>query len=398
MNRFLSVLIILSASIATYAQQNHFIYLQTDNKQAFYIKMNDKLFSSSYSGYVVIPKLQNGNYNFTIGFPKNEWGQQTMAIKIDNNDLGFMLKNFGDKGWGLFNIQTLNVTMASSAAVNTNNTESQNKTDGFSNVLADVVNTPSLKKSDIEKVAAEPKLSLPAAATATVLKEINTVKVITTILDNEGRSAIYIDKTDNVNDTVKLFIPYEKIIPVNEIKDEKRLEKKDEVNGDPKEDAKFLNIELPNPNTIKDSTKDQPSAATTAESIKTVPEKEVNTNAEKTTVLTNAVNETPLKQQSINSDCKNLATDNDFMKLRKKMASENKDDNMIGVAKKAFKSNCFSTEQIKNLSVLFLKDDGRYRFFDAAYPFVYDSQNFNTLQMQLTDEYLINRFKAMIRH
>ena len=86
------------------------------------------------------------------------------------------------------------------------------------------------------------------------------------------------------------------------------------------------------------------------------------------------------------------------MKLRKKMASENKDDNMIGVAKKAFKSNCFSTEQIKNLSVLFLKDDGRYRFFDAAYPFVYDSQNFNTLQMQLTDEYLINRFKAMIRH
>ena len=398
MNRFLSVLIILSASIATYAQQNHFIYLQTDNKQAFYVNMNGKLFSSSSSGYVVIPKLQNGNYNFTIGFPKNEWGQQTMAIKIDNNDLGFMLKNFGDKGWGLFNIQSLNVTMASSAAVNTNNTESQNKMDGFSNVLADVVNTPSLKKSDIEKVAAESKLSLPAAATATVLKEINTVKVITTILDNEGRSAIYIDKTDNVNDTVKLFIPYEKIIPVNEIKDEKRLEKKDEVNGDPKEDAKFLNIELPNPNTIKDSTKDQPSAATTAESIKTVPVKEVNSNAEKTTVLTNAVNETPLKQQSINSDCKNLATDNDFMKLRKKMASENKDDNMIGVAKKAFKSNCFSTEQIKNLSVLFLKDDGRYRFFDAAYPFVYDSQNFNTLQMQLTDEYLINRFKAMIRH
>ena len=220
MNRFLLVLIILSSSIATYAQQNHFIYLQTDNKQAFYVKMNDKLYSSSSSGHVVIPKLQNGNYNFTVGFPKNEWTQQTMAIKIDNNDLGFMLKNFGDKGWGLFNIQTLNVTMASSAAVNTNNTESQNKTDGFSNVLADVVNTPSLKKSDIEKVAAEPKLSLTAAATATVVKEINTVKIITTILDNEGRSAIYIDKTDNVNDTVNLFIPYEKIIPVNEIKDE----------------------------------------------------------------------------------------------------------------------------------------------------------------------------------
>ena len=71
---------------------------------------------------------------------------------------------------------------------------------------------------------------------------------------------------------------------------------------------------------------------------------------------------------------------------------------MIAVARKTFKSTCFSTEQIKNLSVLFLKDDGRYKFFDAAYPFVYDTQNFSSLQQLLTDPYFIDRFKAMIRH
>ena len=57
-----------------------------------------------------------------------------MNIKIDNNDLGFMLKNFGDKGWGLFNIQTLNVTMSTAAGANTTNTIVHDKTDAFSTV------------------------------------------------------------------------------------------------------------------------------------------------------------------------------------------------------------------------------------------------------------------------
>ena len=78
------------------------------------------------------------------------------------------------------------------------------------------------------------------------------------------------------------------------------------------------------------------------------------------------------------------------------MASENSDDNMIKVAKKAFHLKCFSTEQIKNLSFLFLTNAGKYIFFDTAYPFASDSDQYNTLQSQLTDSYYINRFKAMI--
>ena len=71
-------------------------------------------------------------------------------------------------------------------------------------------------------------------------------------------------------------------------------------------------------------------------------------------------------------------------------------DDMVTVARKVFKTRCFTVEQIKNLGVLFLKDDGKYKLFDAAYPFVSDSGNFSTLQSLLTDEYYINRFNAMI--
>jgi hypothetical protein len=71
---------------------------------------------------------------------------------------------------------------------------------------------------------------------------------------------------------------------------------------------------------------------------------------------------------------------------------------MIAEAKKVFRSKCFSTQQIRNLGALFLTDEGRYKFFDAAYNFVSDAVNFPSLQSELKEEYYINRFKAMLRY
>ncbi len=104
-----------------------------------------------------------------------------------------------------------------------------------------------------------------------------------------------------------------------------------------------------------------------------------------------------VKSSTINSDCKAFADNEDFLRLRKKMASESSNDNMIKIAKRAFHSKCFSTEQIKNLSFLFLTSEGKYKFFDEAYAFASDSDQYYTLQSQLTDSYYSNRFKAMLR-
>ena len=70
--------------------------------------------------------------------------------------------------------------------------------------------------------------------------------------------------------------------------------------------------------------------------------------------------------------------------------------NSLFSAKKVFKTKCFATEQIKNLSAFFLKDASKYEFLDAAYLHVSDVQQFKTLQNLLTEEYYINRFKVMI--
>ena len=107
---FLFSLAILIPVLLT-AQLNHFIYLQTEGKQPFYAKLDKKVLSSSASGYLIIPKLKDGIYNITIGFLKTENSEQTYICSIDNKDAGYLIKNFGDKGWGLFNLQTLDVVM-----------------------------------------------------------------------------------------------------------------------------------------------------------------------------------------------------------------------------------------------------------------------------------------------
>jgi len=94
--------------------------------------------------------------------------------------------------------------------------------------------------------------------------------------------------------------------------------------------------------------------------------------------------------------CRSLASNSDFARLRRSLVSKNSEDDMVAEGAKAFKSKCYTTEQIKALSSLLLTSNGRYRLFEAAYPHVSDKQNFRGLQNELWDRADIERFKALI--
>ena len=379
--------------LASKAQQFHFVYLQTDNKQPFYVRINEKLYSSSASGYVVIPKLIEGTHTITVGFPKNEWPSQNIAIKVANKDQGFLLKNFESKGWGLFNFQTMEVATATNEVSNQPVITNEPSNDQFSSVLADVVNTPSIKEGKKEVVQTE-IVQKPVEVKKEALVIIEgkkpdpaSIQKIFTAKDTDGLAMVYVDKQSSGIDTIKIFIPQDQIsneaaAPVIVVKDTTVVtEKKPEsitASASAKANPVFIELELPNPNTVSS----QDSAKQTIQE----------TEKEKVDVKSSAV------LTMINSDCKLIATEDDFLKVRKKMTSEKNEEGMVTVAKKMFKQKCFSTEQIKNLSVLFLKDEEKYHFFDAAYPFVHDSQQFKLLESQLTDPYIITRFRAMLRN
>src|SRR5258706_13229883 len=136
--------------IGAKAQQPHFIYIQTENKQPFYVKVDKAVYSSTISGYVIISKLIDSTYNLSVGFLKNEWPQQNFSCTINKKDQGYILKNLGDEGWGLFNLQTLEVSMANKS-VNEKKVLTQERTDSFSNMLAVVVNDPGIKQQVVQQ-------------------------------------------------------------------------------------------------------------------------------------------------------------------------------------------------------------------------------------------------------
>lgn len=413
--RFVIVICLSTFTLFSRAQQIHFVYLQTEDEQPFYVKINNKVISSSSAGYLILPKLTDGDYKFNVGFPKKEFPEENFEIVIDKKNEGFLLKNFGEKGWGLFNMQSYTILMGGS----TNAIASPPKNlqdDPFSKLLANVVKDSSILQKN-EPVKEEPAgaAKIDTVVAVAEKKESALLSPATLLLrkkNKDGLEMIYIDRDENSNDTIRIFVPSKKILvktsnvdtgvvqtvkpattsltdtasvavapPVAQIKSDttgliapekiNTVEVKDSVAAKKNDEIKRPEINLQDP--VNESVD---KAATKKDDIVVLPK--------------------VVQSSTTNSDCKAFASNEDFLKLRKKMASENSDDNMIKIAKKTLHSKCFSTGQIKNLSFLFLTEGGKYMFFDTAYPFTSDSDQYYTLQSQLTDSYYINRFKAMI--
>ena len=94
---FISVVFFFFIPVKSIGQLNHFIYLQSENKQPFYVKMNKTIYNSTVSGYLIIPKLQDGTYNFHLGFVSNTQNKEyEFSCSISNKDMGYLVKNFSD--------------------------------------------------------------------------------------------------------------------------------------------------------------------------------------------------------------------------------------------------------------------------------------------------------------
>jgi hypothetical protein len=360
-------LLSLIFSLKSLAQQNRFIYLQTEGKQPFYVKLNKKILSSSSAGYLIIPKLTEGNYTLLLGFPKNEWTEQELNVTIQKNDLGFLVKNFNEKGWGLVDMNTYQVVYN---ANNVNQTQ------------ANKIN----EKSQIEIVTAQPNENpIIKQNTLDVVKEntkpvqkndASSITKLFTSKSNNSFESVYVIKNINSIDTVRVFISSE--------------DEKNQINQSTPTQVSTIQT--------KDQTQTitiQPEQTVIKEVDKPIEQKkqfeEVKSNKNEITTSSN-------KQIIYQSNCKSLANEDDYKKLRKKMASADSDNEMLSSAYSYFQKKCYTTDQIKTLSYLFLTDEGKYKFFDTAYPYVYDIDNFNKLSQLLSEEYYIKRFNVMLKN
>lgn len=399
------------------AQQLRFIYLQSEDKSPFFVKVDGKYLSSSENGYIIIPRLKDSTYNLLIGTTGDKLANQEVRISTKFANAGYLIQKNDAKNFTLVNLNTMQPVKQVVQHDSGYTVKTIKNDDEFAKVLAQVVGDPSILEVEVENASPVIKNVDQVDSAVTTINysqkdiksviendgitnkknvEFDTLKVATTKdADNkisrikydslpDGYMMKYVDAASN--DTIDILLPGKNSIVSNSTEN-KTLETVKEVSPyvNPNPDTRFLDMKLQNPNAAYDS-------VATQNNDFVIVDKKTDTNQ-------------PLgnqddfdKKLKNNSGCKSIATQKGFLKLRSQMSSAKNEPEMTKVAISTFASTCFTTEQIKNLSVLYLIEEERYKFFVAAYPYVTDLDNFVALQDQLTDSYFKERFKAMVKH
>jgi hypothetical protein len=374
----LLLIFFLALGLRSFGQQDRFIFIQAPKDHPFYVRLGEKTYSSSAFGHLVIPSLTDKNYQLFIGFPKTVLPEQEFTIALSGKDRGFDIRMEEGRSVFLYDWQSMQLIRSATPGLSKSeiSINGVKRTDPYARLMAGVVNdslvlytekpqpkdvaaTSIPKKQDTVKVAIQdpvvPSRQPTLVAESDVQKDSTAIAVVPEV--QKDSASIITDAKPEVVEGPAVVIVKEESTP-----DEKRIIYRME---DTKEE---ISIAIP---------KDPEPVDTVAVVIPHVQD-------------TSAV-------VLMNSDCSRFATDNDVDKLRVQILKEGSNDEKIFVARKMFRTRCFSTKQIIALTELFPSDEGRYMFFDAAYPFVSDSGNFKSLIRFLSNEYYINRFKALVR-
>jgi len=444
MRNLLLIVCFIASAICASAQKVYFIYLQSDNNSPFYVKMSDKIYSSAASGYLILSNLVDSTYNFSIGFPSAQ-SESRFVVTLGAKDRGFLIKNF-ESGLGLYDLQNLSI-IKEQKDQSANNISYIKRDDGFSSLLSKAAKDTSLlyavvrvkekenpavkesSKDDDSKQTAEATLTKDTTAVssqtdiALEAKKQDTVTAQSDIEAKKGDSIADAALGDVQKDTLAhIEQPLQQTADSTAVAMIDTLSKTEKpVTGTAEEEQKMfirsrikkhsesstsegfglvyydiyeggsdtIRLLIPNPPIIFRQPGEDSSSLVQRDFIH-VDDINKDTEPQKPIVAT-VKNNAPVKSQ-----CKSVASNNDFFKLRKNMAAENTDEGMVAEAKKFFRSKCFTTEQVKNLSALFLTSAGKYQFFDAAYLYVSDQEKFPSLEAELKDDYYLKRFRAMI--
>ncbi len=321
MNKLLFLIFFLCGAMSHSLAQNHFVFIQSENKEAFTVKLNNNSYNANSTGFVIIPKLSPGNYKMDVVYSKTNTPSSQFSFVIDRKDVGFLLKE-QQQAVVLTNIQTF---VSLSSADKGNLAKNENATG-----IKSPANASTLEKA---------------------LSAKNTRKGVSKIFEIEGSVGVslrYVDVQEISTDTVDIMIPVEKVVLTNE------------------EFATFSK---------KGQSKSKQSLTKVESGLQLL----------------------SVHQEGYRKTCVNLASGEDFYKLRRKMSSETSVEKMISEVKKVGRTKCFTTIQIKNLSPLFETDEDKLKFFDASYPLIYDYIQFSTLEKEFSKTESADKFRASLQ-
>ena len=96
---FVSFLFLL---VSAGAQNHHFVYFESQNNKPFFIKYDNKIFTSTKKNYINISKLNSGDISIKVDIDNER--DLNFTVPLNENDGGYILKQNADNDWVLFNI------------------------------------------------------------------------------------------------------------------------------------------------------------------------------------------------------------------------------------------------------------------------------------------------------
>ncbi len=105
----LVVLISILGQWSAQAQVPYFVYMQSEDNQAFEVQIGQKKYVSSSIGHCIIPGLINGQYKIAILLEESK-PPQDYTIDIKDSDQGFLIKTMnGGTDYAILNMKTASV-------------------------------------------------------------------------------------------------------------------------------------------------------------------------------------------------------------------------------------------------------------------------------------------------
>ncbi len=387
--RFFLVAVILSGVVSS-SKAQHYFFIEADNQQAFYIKKNDSIYSSSANGFLIIPRNTEKTFTITVGFPMNKFPEVQFKLDEMDRDKGFQLKNFQEKGWGLFDRSSLLVIMQSATEVKVvENKVNKPQLEGgdFANMLSEVTDDKTLLAKGKTVLKAAPKnadsklLSKPVKPASKPEAKPNQLVQTTTSAASQVKPEIKPNQSaqliTNTITKVKVDSSEKGMLSIKYI----------DKSAEGKADVVDLKIEVPISQVAQ-------SNAETADLFNKQKQNEL-TNLQKKDD-SSKLNTQSLGLQSPSICTFSKASEKDIKNIQRKLLGYVKGEEQVDFAEKGYKNKCFTTNQTMEISWFLLNEDMRLAFFKRIVNLIADQENIKLLESGFVKEDNIKSFREFI--
>lgn len=359
-------LFIFQLGVISVLNAQHYLFIEAEGQQPFYIKRGSEAYSSTASGFIILSKLTVKEIDFIIGFPNKRYPEISFKVNGLDRDRGFLLKQVEGKSWMLIDRAGAGMIAGGAVTPQLLSTVSSSSSAGFADLLADATGDKSL----LEKTSYSPATATKqvTATTKTASNNSPSKKPQNQQAPPKPKSWGIIRSIVQADDSTSMRITFF------------------EKNAKEKWDTILVEIEKPK---------------------KTIPPEKVEiANSSTSQRVEEQVNPLQLTSFTINKpaenivspDCKNpIALPKDVREVQRKMSKTSSLDEQMAIALKAMAERCFTTRQVKELGTVFWEEEHRLFFFTKVRKWVSDPALYSELEQSLLQEGSKRSFREMLK-